>query len=258
MASATTHAFTSIGIVTLIGFAGAFAFVAIDGVPRDRILDDPYRDPVSVLVTFPVSASETTTDAVRIGADGSALVDPFIIARTNITKVSVTVHLEMEDSTVGDRIDITVIAPNGDNRTGSIEGPMSTTGYRISQLIIADWPRATTPAKEDHETADTDEALRRAAANHTDRRSTGAWQIDLRITPPGTAVVPREGTVRFQFTLTHYEGQAHPAAPGSDEGLADGEDRQRKTERDALLRSNGPSTTYMTRASVRHPVDPDP
>lgn len=228
MASATTHAFISIGIVTLVGMAGAFAFVAIEGVPQDRLVIDAYRDPVSVLVTFPVTDSESTTDAMRIAADGSVLIDPFIIARPNVTKVSVTVHLEMEDATIGDRIDIMVIAPNGDNRTGSIEGPMSTTGYRISQLIIADWPRATTPDKEDHETADTGEALRWAAANHTDRRSTGAWQIEMRITPPGTPLSPREGTVRFQFALTHYEGQAHPATPGPEEDPAEDDARSMK------------------------------
>lgn len=202
--------------VLLFGAGSGWALSELAG-PVDPVETDPlFPDEPEILVLYPTHVVRVRTEPVAFDNDGRAVFSPVPVETVNITKVSMSLHIQMEGAAPYDRFDIRATAPDATHRDAQTTAPPSLAGYKVSQTVVQEWPRKAAPGPTTYTTHEPETALRWSAENHTDTRSTGQWAVTVKVTPPGTNMAPRNGQAYIEFTFVAYEAVAFPNWEPSD------------------------------------------
>ncbi len=193
-----------VGIV-LVGAGVAVGWAYLE--PLDDVEDGLEDSLVGTRVFFEESETWFRTQAHELPLDGEVRFAPISVPLRNVTKVVVTLHVEVEGIATNDQYEVLATAPDGDDQGGVYSGPLvNPEGYRSSVMIIPEWRRDEQPVDTVYETTDIQEALAWSAENHTKDRSRGDWKAQVSVNNPGMPL--RSGNVSLSFTFIHYEALA--------------------------------------------------
>lgn len=268
MASELTKTAAALVGVLLVGAGVAVAWSIVEPIQVDE--EVPLEPSFSgTRVFFVTTETRFTTQEHDLPGQGSVDFRPIDVPLVNVTRVTVTLHTQVQSPSVNDQYTVQVRTPDEGQEEGVWSGPLiSLSGYRSSYEIIPNWMRSPLPHEVVYPTTENEEALRWSAQNHTYTGSVGLWDSQLEIDLPGPL---RTGNVSLSFTFTHYEAVAvlEPVSGGEviecpdPQELCPVENATVDDPARATTALTGPErqdspNNFITRSGVARSIDRDP